>query len=157
MREVRSDFSAVVCSPLFLYFHYFLFSMKEDRIGDSYSFYHKPLSFSDALAVELMYRPSSFALSQGGPRLVHAEVIRDLNIYVSCLSWMSGRGGNSKEFSTEVQGRLTQILDQIIDGMGGSLPVLTAEVPDSAEVRVDVVANLNHQLHSLLFHHQTGT
>ncbi|KAK5654611.1 hypothetical protein OQA88_7241 [Cercophora sp. LCS_1] len=121
MREVRSDFSAV--------------------------FLPYGLPCADVLAVELMYRPSSFSLGQGGgPRLVRAEVIRDLNIYVSCLSWMPGRGGNSKEFSTDVQARLTQILDQIIDGTGGSPPVVTAELQDSAEVRIDVVANLNHQL-----------
>lgn len=94
-----------------------------------------------------MYRPGSFsAAGQGGARLVRAEVIRDLNVYVSCLSWMPGRGGNSTDFSREVQGRLTQILDQIIDGTGGSPPVVTAELQDSAEVRIDVVANLNHQL-----------
>lgn len=82
-----------------------------------------------------MYRPSSFALyspgcgpgpgpgPSGRPRLVRAEVIRDLTIYVSCLSWMPGRNGNSSEFSRQVQERLTQILDQIID------PPLTSPPP----------------------------
>ncbi|KAK1751375.1 hypothetical protein QBC47DRAFT_417294 [Echria macrotheca] len=121
MREVRSDFSAV--------------------------FLPYGLPCADVLAVELMYRPTSFSVGPGdGSRLVRAEVIRDLNLYVSCLSWMPGRGGNSNEFSREVQARLTQILDQIIDGTGGSPPVVTAELQDSTEVRLDVVANLNHQL-----------
>ncbi len=69
-----------------------------------------------------MYRPSSFARGSAGglgpsgrPLLVRAEIIRELTIYVSCLSWMPGRGGNSSEFSRQVQVRLTQILDQIID------------------------------------------
>jgi hypothetical protein len=69
-----------------------------------------------------MYRPASFTRGPSGslgpsgrPLLVRAEVIRELTIYVSCLSWMPGRGGNSSEFSRQVQGRLTQILDQIID------------------------------------------
>lgn len=125
MREVRSDFSAV--------------------------FLPYGLPCADVLAVELMYRPSSFSMgpSGGGGRLMRAEVIRDLNVYVSCLGWMPGREGNSKEFSREVQGRLTQILDQIIDGTGGGGSpevVDAAELQNAAEVRIDVVANLNHQL-----------
>jgi len=67
-----------------------------------------------------MYRPSSFSLgtgsSPGSPScLLRAEVIRELTVYVSCLSWMPGPGGNSLEFSKEVQSRLTHILDQIIN------------------------------------------
>ncbi|KAL2130088.1 hypothetical protein VTI74DRAFT_6909 [Chaetomium olivicolor] len=98
MREVRSDFSAV--------------------------FLPYGLPCADTLAAELMYRPSSFIPSgpNGRPRLVRAEVIRELTIYASCLSWMPGRAGNSSEFSREVQGRLMQILDQIIDSPALSSP-----------------------------------
>lgn len=77
-----------------------------------------------------MYRPSSFTRGPssglsptGRPLLIRAEVIRELTIYVSCLSWMPGRGGNSSEFSRQVQVRLTRILDQIID------PPLTSPPP----------------------------
>ncbi|KAL2021620.1 hypothetical protein VTK56DRAFT_6973 [Thermocarpiscus australiensis] len=114
MREVRSDFSAV--------------------------FLPYGLPCADVLDVELMYRPSSFSLGSspnanpgpvrgpgpgpgpgGRPRPVRAQVIRDLTVYVSCLRWMPGRGGNSAEFSRDVQARLTQIMDQIIDApLGGS-------------------------------------
>ncbi|KAK4149577.1 hypothetical protein C8A00DRAFT_37830 [Chaetomidium leptoderma] len=101
MREVRSDFSAV--------------------------FLPYGLPCADTLAAELVYRPSSFSLGPGcgglggpsstgsRPPLTRAEVVRDLTVYVSCLSWMPGRSGNSSGFSREVQAQLTQVLDQIID------------------------------------------
>ncbi len=106
-----------------------------------------------------MYRPSSFGRGAGGglgpsgrPLLVRAEVIRELTIYVSCLSWMPGRGGNSSEFSRQVQGRLTQILDQIIDPPLSSPPPpgnTLNEMPDpglrgGAMMDPAVVANANH-------------
>ena len=101
-----------------------------------------------------MYRPSSFALNSAPnpitgcpPRLVRAEVIRDLTIYVSCLSWMPGRGGHSSEFSREMQTRLTQILAQIIDAPLGSSTSM-AEVGDPSvrgrESLDPSIVNTNH-------------
>ena len=129
MREVRSDFSAVV-RP-----HPPFFSISVSSLTPPNQFLPYGLPCADTLAAELMYRPSSFALSNsspaappGGPsirpRLVRAEAIRDLTIYVSCLGWMPGRNGNSSEFSRQVQARLTQILDQIIDSHPGPSPPL---------------------------------
>ncbi|KAK3382108.1 hypothetical protein B0T24DRAFT_600503 [Lasiosphaeria ovina] len=128
MRDVRSDFSAV--------------------------FLPYGLPCADALAVELMYRPSSFALSSTPrtvtgcpPRLIRAEVIRDLTIYISCLSWMPGRRGHSAEFSREMQSRLTQILAQIIDaplGSNNSMAEVGDPSPRGRESLDLLTMNTNH-------------
>ena len=153
MREVRSDFSAVV-SPIPPQGYLFLPS----HLSTS-QFLPYGLPCADTLAAELLYRPSSFTRGpasglgpSGRPQLVRAEVIRELTIYVSCLSWMPGRGGNSSEFSRQVQGRLSQILDQIIDPpLNSPLPSGNSALNDmrgpelrGRELMDPAVANANH-------------
>lgn len=48
-------------------------------------------------------------------RLPRAELIRELTIYISCLGWVARPSGGNAEFCREIQGRLTRVLDQIID------------------------------------------
>ncbi len=71
------------------------------------------LPCADVLAAELLRRPpqSPFPL---GPR-VRAEIIRELAVYTSCLSWVPRRGGSNYEFCLEAQGRLTRVLDRILE------------------------------------------
>jgi hypothetical protein len=86
------------------------------------------------LAIELLYRPETFSLAtgaSGSPRLVRAELIRELTIYVSCLSWMPGRDANSSDFSKEVQQRLTKIIDQIVEAP----PITSSPADPIAEFR----------------------
>ena len=154
MREVRSDFSAVVSPPSCPNIN-----MSPPSHLPTSQFLPYGLPCADTLAAELLYRPSSFSRGQasgpgpsGRPRLVRAEVIRELTIYVSCLSWMPGRGGNSSEFSRQVQGRLSQILDQIIDPpLSLPLPPGDGHLNDmrdpelrGRELMDPAVANANH-------------
>ncbi|KAK3356638.1 hypothetical protein B0T25DRAFT_497311 [Lasiosphaeria hispida] len=139
MREVRSDFSAVVSCWLLR-----LAANTTPLTNFNMQFLPYGLPCADILAVELLHRPSSFVLHAGPtpgpdlggrPRLLRAEVIRALTVYVSCLSWMTGKGGNSLEFSRDVQGRLTQILDQIID------------TPTSANINSSALAEMDPGIH----------
>lgn len=86
--------------------------------------------------------------SEGQSRLVRSVVIRELTVYVSCLSWMPGRGGSSSEFSRQVQARLTQVLDQIIDAPLGannnSNHNALTEVRDPSGPLDPTAVNLNH-------------
>lgn len=120
MREVRSDFTAVVSdapsatslSPAPL-------------VNLASQFLPFGLPCADVLAAELRHRPCSFSLADDStlgprPRLVRSDVIRDLTVFVSCLSWVAGQKGASSDFCKETQGRLSKILDQIIDTPLGS-------------------------------------
>ncbi|KAK0623679.1 hypothetical protein B0T14DRAFT_427237 [Immersiella caudata] len=92
MREVRSDFSCI--------------------------FLPYGLPCADVLAMELLHRPEAFSRSSiynGGSSSTRAELIRELTVFASCLSWMSGKNGSSSKFSRETQKRLTKVLDQIVD------------------------------------------
>ncbi|KAB8231180.1 uncharacterized protein BDW43DRAFT_301866 [Aspergillus alliaceus] len=85
-REVRSDFSSI-----FLPFG---------------------LPSAELLAMELL-QPSL----QGPPHssLPRAEIIRELTLYTSCLSWIARPGSVNVAFCNKVKARLTRILDQILD------------------------------------------
>ncbi|KAK0646731.1 hypothetical protein B0T16DRAFT_414174 [Cercophora newfieldiana] len=121
MRQVRNDFSSI--------------------------FLPYGLPCADILAMELLYRPEMFSRFDsgidGGSGIVRAELIRELTVYISCLSWMPGRDGNSVSFSREVQERLTKVLDQIIDSSSDSpSPAYAMTGLQDARLRVGMMADV---------------
>ncbi|CRG89088.1 Regulator of drug sensitivity 1 [Talaromyces islandicus] len=72
------------------------------------------LPSAEILTKELLRRPSL----DNGPAetcLPRAEVIRELTVYASCLSWVARPGSWNAEYCKEVKGKLIRILDQIIN------------------------------------------
>ncbi|KAE8381505.1 hypothetical protein BDV26DRAFT_78120 [Aspergillus bertholletiae] len=87
-RDVRSDFSSI--------------------------FLPYGLPSAELLAMELLQSSNSL-LSPSYPGLPRAEIIRELTIYISCLSWVARPGSGNLGFCTKVKARLTRILDRILD------------------------------------------
>ncbi|KAF7596683.1 hypothetical protein BBP40_000606 [Aspergillus hancockii] len=88
LREVRSDFSSI--------------------------FLPYGLPSAELLAMELLH-PSNSPSAPSHPRLPRAEIIRELTLYISCLSWVARPGSGNFGFCKRVKAKLTRILDQIID------------------------------------------
>ncbi|KAE8138668.1 hypothetical protein BDV38DRAFT_281967 [Aspergillus pseudotamarii] len=87
-REVRSDFSSI--------------------------FLPYGLPSAELLATELL-QSSKSVLSPTYPNLPRAEIIRELTLYISCLSWVARPGSGNLGFCKKVKAKLTRILDQILD------------------------------------------
>ncbi|KAB8207934.1 hypothetical protein BDV34DRAFT_191380 [Aspergillus parasiticus] len=87
-REVRSDFSSI--------------------------FLPYGLPSAELLATELL-KSSNPLLSGAYPGLPRAEIIRELTLYISCLSWVARPGSGNLGFCKKVKARLTSILDKILD------------------------------------------
>ncbi|KAE8326045.1 hypothetical protein BDV39DRAFT_177806 [Aspergillus sergii] len=87
-REVRSDFSSI--------------------------FLPYGLPSAELLAMELL-KSSNPLLSGTYPGLPRAEIIRELTLYISCLSWVARPGSGNLGFCKKVKARLTSILDKILD------------------------------------------
>ncbi|KAE8411493.1 hypothetical protein BDV36DRAFT_301777 [Aspergillus pseudocaelatus] len=87
-REVRSDFSSI--------------------------FLPYGLPSAELLATELLQSSNSI-LSPTYPGLPRAEIIRELTLYISCLSWVARPGSGNLGFCKKVKAKLTRILDQILD------------------------------------------
>ncbi|KAE8370586.1 hypothetical protein BDV27DRAFT_151846 [Aspergillus caelatus] len=87
-REVRSDFSSI--------------------------FLPYGLPSAELLATELL-QSSNSVLSPTYPGLPRAEIIRELTVYISCLSWVARPGSGNLGFCKKVKAKLTRILDQILD------------------------------------------
>ena len=88
---------------------------------------------------------------------LRATVIRELTVYASCLSWVAVPGSGNFEFCTELQSRLTPLLDQLIhplsdagallsslDDAGGSVVGANGGTSSSSDGLVDRAAHLSH-------------
>ncbi|GAB1195567.1 hypothetical protein APSETT444_004828 [Aspergillus pseudonomiae] len=88
-REVRSDFSSI--------------------------FLPYGLPSAELLATELLQSSNPLLGRPTYPGLPRAEVIRELTLYISCLSWVARPGSGNLGFCKKVKAKLTRILDQILD------------------------------------------
>ncbi|PYH98155.1 hypothetical protein BO71DRAFT_462728 [Aspergillus ellipticus CBS 707.79] len=74
------------------------------------------LPCAEVLLTEVLRQTSTPAARV--PRTPRAETVRDLTIFVSCLSWATSRGSGHFEFGQTVQANLTRRLDQLLDQSG---------------------------------------
>lgn len=114
VKEVRSDFFTFVgierstfSSPL------------TPLIARLTQFLPYGLPSAEVLTKELLRRPS-LGTDPAETRLPRAEIIRELTVYTSCLSWAARPGSWNAEFCKEVKAKLIRILDQIINSSNKS-------------------------------------
>ncbi|RAH81940.1 hypothetical protein BO86DRAFT_448179 [Aspergillus japonicus CBS 114.51] len=67
------------------------------------------------LSEMLRYGSSAVGNRDMYPSLSHAKALRNLTVYVSCLSWVSPRGTRNSSCCKKAQARLEQLLDRILD------------------------------------------
>ncbi|GAB1206165.1 hypothetical protein APSETT445_004847 [Aspergillus pseudonomiae] len=73
------------------------------------------LPSAELLATELLQSSNPLLGRPTYPGLPRAEVIRELTLYISCLSWVARPGSGNLGFCKKVKAKLTRILDQILD------------------------------------------
>ncbi|PYH92931.1 hypothetical protein BO71DRAFT_12105 [Aspergillus ellipticus CBS 707.79] len=72
------------------------------------------LPSAQLLSMELLHRSSSPSIS-ATPGISRAEVIRELTLFVSCLSWAARPGSCNYGYCNQIKAKLTRTLDQILD------------------------------------------
>ncbi|PWY68480.1 hypothetical protein BO70DRAFT_400397 [Aspergillus heteromorphus CBS 117.55] len=72
------------------------------------------LPSAQLLSMELLHRSTSLSIPTTLP-FPRAEVIRELTLFVSCLSWVSRPGNCNFGYCNQIKAKLTRTLDQILD------------------------------------------
>ncbi|OGM41845.1 hypothetical protein ABOM_009633 [Aspergillus bombycis] len=88
---------------------------KEVRSDFSSIFLPYGLPSAELLATELLQSSNPLLSRPTYPGLPRAEIIRELTLYISCLSWVARPGSGNLGFCKKVKAKLTRILDQILD------------------------------------------
>ncbi|PYI28987.1 hypothetical protein BP00DRAFT_349824 [Aspergillus indologenus CBS 114.80] len=127
--------------------------LREIRNDFTHLFLQYGLPSVQLLCTEMLHRSSTSPLT-GVPGFSRAELIRELTVYVSCLSWVARPGSGNFEFCKQVKAKFTRILDEIIDPSYGTsresiAPSETASAPAGASGVPDLLDPV-HNFNTLL-------
>ncbi|PYH43754.1 fungal specific transcription factor domain-containing protein [Aspergillus saccharolyticus JOP 1030-1] len=126
--------------------------LRELRNDFTHIFLQYGLPSVQLICTELLHRSS--ASVNAAPGFSRAQLIRELTVYVSCLSWVARPGSGNYEFCKQVKARFTRILDEIIDPSHGTSrpPMAPSETASSLAGASDALNSLDpvHSFNTLL-------
>ncbi|RAL14716.1 fungal specific transcription factor domain-containing protein [Aspergillus homomorphus CBS 101889] len=125
--------------------------LREIRNDFTHIFLQYGLPSVQLLCTEMLHRSSASSLT-AVPGFSRAQLIRQLTVYVSCLSWVARPGSGNFEFCKQVKARFTRILDEIIDPSNATpgAPIAPNETADSYTGGAPDLLDPAHSFNTLL-------